>query len=51
AWAGGRRRARRTARALRAAIGGVGEDYVLAPVEAELDRYAQFERAITVARA
>ena len=51
AWAGGRRRARRTARALRAAIGGIGEDYVLAPVNAELDRHAQFERAITVARA
>ncbi|MEV0231098.1 YfjP family GTPase [Nonomuraea sp. NPDC050786] len=46
AWAGGRRRARRTARALRTAIGQVSDDLVLAPVRAELDRYARFTEAI-----
>ncbi|MEO3792817.1 YfjP family GTPase [Nonomuraea sp. B10E15] len=51
AWAGGRRRARRTSRALRAAIGQVGEDLVLDPVEAELDRYARFTDALGRARA
>ncbi|MFI6927547.1 GTPase [Nonomuraea spiralis] len=50
AWAGGRRRARRTARALRAAIGQVGEEYVLAPVAAELARYTHFTEAVTIAR-
>ncbi|MFG6198490.1 GTPase [Nonomuraea sp. JJY05] len=51
AWAGGRRRARRTARALRTAVGRVGDDLVLAPVRAELDRYARFTEALTRARA
>jgi GTP-binding protein EngB required for normal cell division len=51
AWAGGRRRARRTARALRTAVGRVGDDLVLAPVRAELDRHARFTDALTRARA
>ncbi|MEV4019047.1 YfjP family GTPase [Nonomuraea angiospora] len=51
AWAGGRRRARRTARALRTAVGRVGDDLVLAPVRAELDRHARFTEALTRARA
>ncbi|MFI6738749.1 YfjP family GTPase [Nonomuraea sp. NPDC050451] len=51
AWAGGRRRARRTARALRTAVGRVGDELVLAPVRAELDRYARFTEALTRARA
>ncbi|MEV4106538.1 YfjP family GTPase [Nonomuraea sp. NPDC049695] len=46
AWAGGRRRARRTARALRTAIGQVSDELVLAPVRAELDRYARFTEAV-----
>ncbi|WP_226900027.1 GTPase [Nonomuraea phyllanthi] len=50
AWAGGRRRARRTARALRAAIGQVSDDLVLAPVRAELDRYARFTELLALAR-
>jgi GTP-binding protein EngB required for normal cell division len=50
AWAGGRRRARRTAKALRAAIGRVGQAYVLEPVEAELDRHARFTEALELAR-
>ncbi|MFD0657730.1 P-loop NTPase family protein [Thermocatellispora tengchongensis] len=45
-----RRRARRTARALRAAIREVAETLVLAPVRAELDRYATFTRALERAR-
>ncbi|MDP4506035.1 YfjP family GTPase [Nonomuraea turcica] len=51
AWAGGRRRARRTARVLRAAIGQVGKEHVLDPVEEELDRYARFTNALSRARA
>ncbi|MET7331617.1 YfjP family GTPase [Nonomuraea sp. NPDC005650] len=51
AWAGGRRRARRTARALRTAVGGVGDELVLAPVRAELDQYTRFTDALTRARA
>ncbi|TMR91873.1 YfjP family GTPase [Nonomuraea basaltis] len=51
AWAGGRRRARRTARALRTAIGQVSREHVLDPVEAELDRYARFTEALELARA
>nr|WP_206068086.1 YfjP family GTPase [Nonomuraea sp. FMUSA5-5] len=51
AWAGGRRRARRTGRALRASIGRVGEELVLEPVEAELDTYARFKEAVDQARA
>ncbi|MEU7743721.1 GTPase [Nonomuraea sp. NPDC049158] len=51
AWAGGHRRARRVAKALRAAIAQVGADYVLDPVEGELARHARFTDAITRARA
>ncbi|WP_327587707.1 YfjP family GTPase [Nonomuraea sp. NBC_00507] len=51
AWAGGRRRARRTARALHAAIGQVAKEHVLDPVEEELDRYARFTDALNRARA
>jgi GTP-binding protein EngB required for normal cell division len=51
AWAGGRRRARRTAKALRAAIAQVGRDHVLDPVAAEVDRYARFTAALDLARA
>lgn len=51
AWAGGRRRARRTAKALRAAIGRVGKELVLEPVEAELDTYGRFTEALDLARA
>ncbi|GAA1661182.1 50S ribosome-binding GTPase [Nonomuraea maheshkhaliensis] len=50
AWAGGRRRARRTAKALRAAIGQVGREYVLEPVAAELAAYARFAEAVDLAR-
>ncbi|MFC7592375.1 ABC transporter [Nonomuraea antimicrobica] len=51
AWAGGRRRARRASKALRGAIGKVGREFVLAPVEAELDAYACFMAAVELARA
>ncbi|MET7463447.1 YfjP family GTPase [Nonomuraea sp. NPDC005501] len=50
AWAGGRRRARRTAKAMRAAIGEVSAEYVLQPVEAELDAYTRFRDAVERAR-
>ncbi|MGW0806516.1 YfjP family GTPase [Nonomuraea sp. NPDC002799] len=50
AWAGGRRRARRTAKALRAAIGEVSRTHVLDPVQAELDRHARFADALELAR-
>ncbi|MEV5896112.1 YfjP family GTPase [Nonomuraea fuscirosea] len=50
AWAGGRRRARRTAKALRAAIGQVGREYVLGPVETELAAYARFAEVLDLAR-
>ena len=51
AWAGGRRRARRTARRLRASVDRVGRDLILAPVAAELDRHRRFTRRIDTARA
>ncbi|MEV0198666.1 YfjP family GTPase [Nonomuraea sp. NPDC050691] len=51
AWLGGRRRARRTAKAMRAAVGEVGAEYVLRPVEAEIDAYARFRDAVERARA
>ncbi|SDL19166.1 50S ribosome-binding GTPase [Nonomuraea maritima] len=51
AWIGGRRRARRTARALRTAIGQVGREMVLEPAEAELAVHARFTEALNVARA
>ncbi|WP_326634581.1 50S ribosome-binding GTPase [Nonomuraea fuscirosea] len=50
AWAGGRRRARRTAKALRTAIGQVGREYVLGPVETELAAYARFAETLDLAR-
>ncbi|MFD0469563.1 hypothetical protein ACFQ0B_15560 [Nonomuraea thailandensis] len=50
AWAGGRRRARRTGKALRASIGQVGRELVLEPVDAELDTYARFTEALDLAR-
>ncbi|MBT2235339.1 GTPase [Nonomuraea sp. NEAU-A123] len=51
AWAGGHRRARRVAKALRSAIAQVGAEYVLEPVEGELARHTRFTEAITRARA
>ncbi|MFO7249189.1 MAG: GTPase [Actinomycetes bacterium] len=51
AWAGGRRRARRTARRLHTAVERVGRDLVLAPVAAELERHRRFARHVAVARA
>ncbi|GGM73115.1 hypothetical protein GCM10010106_19480 [Thermopolyspora flexuosa] len=50
AWAGGRRRARRTARLLHAAMRRVGRDLVLAPVAAELERHRRFARHVAVAK-
>ncbi|WP_433350955.1 GTPase [Microtetraspora malaysiensis] len=50
AWLGGRRRARRTARALRASIDAVARRLVLAPVREELDRYRRFLALITIVR-
>ncbi|MBP2705564.1 50S ribosome-binding GTPase [Microbispora sp. RL4-1S] len=49
AWIGGRRRARRAARRLRAGVERVARDLVIAPVNDELSRYAQFARCLTVA--
>ena len=51
AWLGGRRRARRAAKALREAISQVSQEYVLGPVEEELTRHDRFAEAIRVARA
>ncbi|MFI7454030.1 GTPase family protein [Nonomuraea sp. NPDC049714] len=51
AWLGGRRRARRAAKALHEAIGQVGQEYVLGPVAEELTRYDRFAEVIEVARA
>ncbi|MGA5764687.1 GTPase [Nonomuraea bangladeshensis] len=51
AWLGGRRRARRTGRALRTAIAEVSDQLVLEPVRAELDRHARFTEALRLARA
>ncbi|GAA2400228.1 GTPase family protein [Nonomuraea africana] len=50
AWAGGRRRARRVAKALRAGVAEVGGRLVLGPVSEELDRYRDFTKALDVAR-
>ncbi|WP_049559905.1 YfjP family GTPase [Nonomuraea sp. SBT364] len=50
AWLGGRRRARKAARALREAIGEVGSGYVLGPVREELARHARFAEAVETAR-
>ncbi|MCG5219941.1 GTPase [Streptosporangium soli] len=50
AWLGGRRRARKTAKSLHAEVGQVGRELVVAPVEAELDRYRRFTEAVALAR-
>ncbi|WP_184756478.1 GTPase family protein [Streptosporangium album] len=50
AWLGGRRRARRAARMLRASVDEVARELVLAPVKEELSRYRRFTEAVTVAR-
>ncbi|MFI7033804.1 GTPase [Microbispora rosea] len=49
AWAGGRRRARRAAKALRAGIAQVAGELIVAPTRDELARYARF--ADRIARA
>ncbi|MGW4424707.1 GTPase family protein [Streptosporangium sp. NPDC004631] len=49
AWLGGRRRAGRAARALRASVDQVGRDLVLTPVDEELSRYRRFVEVIRVA--
>ncbi|MCK2213544.1 YfjP family GTPase [Actinomadura sp. ATCC 31491] len=51
AWLGGRRRARRTGKALRAAIAEVSGELVLEPVREELDRHRRFTEALSLARA
>jgi hypothetical protein len=51
AWLGGRRRARRAAKTLHEAIGQVGQEYVLGPVDEELTRYDRFAEVIGTARA
>ncbi|MEV0968836.1 YfjP family GTPase [Microtetraspora glauca] len=50
AWLGGRRRARRAARALRASIVEVARRLVLAPVQGELDRYRRFVERVRFVR-
>ncbi|MFF5249665.1 GTPase family protein [Streptosporangium sp. NPDC000095] len=49
AWFGGRRRARKAAKALRSSVDRVGRELVLEPVEEELTRYRHFTEAVTVA--
>jgi len=49
AWLGGRRRARKAAKALRSSVDQVGRDLVLEPVEEELTRYRHFTEAVAVA--
>lgn len=49
AWAGGRRRARRAAKALRAGIEQVAGELIVAPTRDELSRYARFADRITLA--
>ncbi|MEU8177318.1 YfjP family GTPase [Microbispora hainanensis] len=49
AWAGGRRRARRAAKALRAGIEQVAGELIVAPARAELSRYARFADRIALA--
>ncbi|MEV5410888.1 GTPase [Thermopolyspora sp. NPDC052614] len=51
AWAGGRRRARRTARRLQTSMDRVGRDLILAPVAAELDRHRRFTQCVDISRA
>ncbi len=50
AWLGGRRRARRAARALHASVDQVARHLVLEPVEAELSRHRRFTETVTLAR-
>ncbi|GAA0946631.1 ABC transporter [Nonomuraea longicatena] len=50
AWIGGRRRARRTQKALRAAVAEVARADVLDPVTAEITRYTDFTAALKRAR-
>jgi GTP-binding protein EngB required for normal cell division len=47
---GARRRERAAARALRQSIADVSDELVIAPVQAELDRYARFRDAVDRAR-
>ncbi|KAA9374432.1 ABC transporter [Microbispora cellulosiformans] len=49
AWLGGRRRARRAAKALRARIEQVAAELVITPTRDELTRYARFAECVTVA--
>ncbi|MGS2645369.1 GTPase [Streptosporangium sp. LJ11] len=49
AWLGGRRRARKAAKALRSSVDKVGRELVLDPMEEELTRYRHFTEAVTVA--
>ncbi|MEV8630580.1 GTPase [Streptosporangium sp. NPDC051023] len=49
AWIGGRRRARRAARALRVNVDQVARRLVLEPVGEELSRYRRFTEALTLA--
>ncbi|ETK30844.1 GTPase [Microbispora sp. ATCC PTA-5024] len=51
AWLGGRRRARRTAKALRAGVERVAHDLVVTPANDELSRYTRFVRALATAAA
>ncbi|GAA3090397.1 GTPase [Streptosporangium carneum] len=50
AWLGGRRRARKAARALQVNVHQVARRLVLEPVEEELSRYDRFTKAIALAR-
>ncbi|MFB9677443.1 GTPase [Streptosporangium vulgare] len=49
AWLGGRRRARKAAKALRSSVDKVGRELVLDPMEEELTRYQHFTEAVAVA--
>ncbi|MQY07921.1 YfjP family GTPase [Actinomadura macrotermitis] len=51
AWVGGRRRARKASRALRAAVADVGERLVLGPAEDERARFTEFTGDLARARA
>ncbi|MFC4060809.1 ABC transporter, partial [Planomonospora corallina] len=51
AWLGGRRRARKAARALRASVERVGRELVLEPVAEELARHRRFTEALARVRA
>src|SRR5262245_18977918 len=49
AWLGGRRRARKAAKALRAAVEDVARDLVILPLEDELTRYRRFTATLAQA--